>query len=73
MRWGLIIFWDKDPKIGDRMINAHTKTVQKNVAKKWMVAADTGMDHYQLQERHTYRMIKISKQDSNRYNGGTLI
>ena len=70
MSWGLIPFWAKDPKIGGRMINAHTKTVLKNVVKEWVVAASTGMDHHQIQERHTYRIMKASRQDSNRYNGG---
>ena len=27
MRWGLILHWAKDPKIGSRMINARAETV----------------------------------------------
>ena len=30
MQWGLIPFWAKDPKIGNRMINARAETVAEN-------------------------------------------
>ena len=30
MKWGLIPFWAKDPKIGNRMINARAETVAEN-------------------------------------------
>ena len=29
LRWGLVPFWAKDPKIGSRMINARSETVQE--------------------------------------------
>jgi len=32
MRWGLIPFWAKDPKIGSRMINARSETVAERPA-----------------------------------------
>ena len=32
MRWGLIPFWAKDPKIGARMINARAETVAEKPA-----------------------------------------
>ena len=32
MRWGLIPFWAKDPKIGSRMINARAETVAEKPA-----------------------------------------
>ena len=34
MRWGLIPFWAKDPKIGARMINARAETVAEKPAFK---------------------------------------
>jgi putative SOS response-associated peptidase YedK len=33
MRWGLIPFWAKDPKIGYKMINARVETVQEKTFK----------------------------------------
>ena len=30
MKWGLVPFWAKDPKIGNRMINAKVETVAEN-------------------------------------------
>lgn len=32
MKWGLIPFWAKDPKIGSQMINARSETVQEKPA-----------------------------------------
>ncbi|OGU18628.1 MAG: hypothetical protein A2X85_17470 [Geobacteraceae bacterium GWF2_54_21] len=32
MKWGLIPFWAKDPKIGSKMINARSETVQEKPA-----------------------------------------
>lgn len=32
MRWGLVPFWAKDPKIGDRMINARSESVAEKPA-----------------------------------------
>lgn len=32
MRWGLVPFWAKDPKIGNKMINARAETVQTKPA-----------------------------------------
>ena len=32
MRWGLVPFWAKDPKIGARMINARAETVAEKPA-----------------------------------------
>jgi putative SOS response-associated peptidase YedK len=34
VRWGLVPFWAKDPKIGDRMINARAETVRTSNAFK---------------------------------------
>jgi putative SOS response-associated peptidase YedK len=32
LRWGLVPFWSNDPKIGNRMINARSETVQEKPA-----------------------------------------
>ena len=47
MRWGLIPFWAKDPKIGARMINARAETVAEKPAfrnglrrRRCMILAD---------------------------------
>jgi putative SOS response-associated peptidase YedK len=32
MRWGLVPFWAKDPKVGNRMINARSETVTEKPA-----------------------------------------
>jgi len=32
MRWGFVPFWAKDPKIGNRMINARAETITKSPA-----------------------------------------
>ena len=32
MRWGLTLFWARDPKIGARMINARAETVAEKPA-----------------------------------------
>jgi putative SOS response-associated peptidase YedK len=34
LRWGLVPFWAKDPKIGDRMINARAETLHTSNAFK---------------------------------------
>ena len=34
VRWGLVPFWAKDPKIGDRMINARAETIRTSGAFK---------------------------------------
>src|SRR5262249_32648778 len=34
LRWGLVPFWAKDPKIGDRMINARAETLLTSNAFK---------------------------------------
>ena len=65
MRWGLIPFWAKDPKIGSRMINARAETVAekptfRNALKKrrCLVLAD---GYYEWQKtpvgKRPYRII----------------
>jgi len=34
MRWGLVPFWSKDPKIGSRMINARAETITEKASFK---------------------------------------
>ena len=51
-----------------RRSDSITETVQKNVVKEWVAAANTGVCHFKIQERHTHRAMKASNQDSNRYN-----
>ncbi len=70
MRWGLIPFWAKDPKIGARMINARAETVAEKPAfrnalkrRRCLVLAD---GYYEWQKtpagRRPYRIIMKSGQ-----------
>ena len=65
MRWGLIPFWAKDPKIGARMINARAETVAEKPAfrnalkkRRCLVLAD---GYYEWQKtpvgKRPYRII----------------
>ena len=65
MRWGLVPFWAKDPKIGARMINARAETVAEKPAfrnalkkRRCLVLAD---GYYEWQKTPTgkrpYRII----------------
>ena len=68
MRWGLIPFWAKDPKIGARMINARAETVAEKPAfrnalkkRRCLVLAD---GYYEWQKtpvgKRPYRIIMKS-------------
>ena len=68
MRWGLIPFWAKDPKIGARMINARAETVAEKPAfrsalkrRRCLVLAD---GYYEWQKtpagKRPYRIIMHS-------------
>ena len=68
MRWGLIPFWAKDPKIGARMINARSETVAEKPAfrnalkkRRCLVLAD---GYYEWQKtpvgKRPYRIIMKS-------------
>ena len=68
MRWGLIPFWAKDPKVGARMINARAETVAEKPAfrnafkrRRCLVLADS---YYEWQKTLTgkkpYRIIMKS-------------
>ena len=68
MRWGLIPFWAKDPKIGARMINARAETVAEKPAfrnalkkRRCLVLAD---GYYEWQKtpagKRPYRIIMRS-------------
>ena len=65
MRWGLIPFWAKDPKIGARMINARAETVAEKPAfrnalkkRRCLVLAD---GYYEWQKtpvgKRPYRIV----------------
>ena len=65
MRWGLVPFWVKDPKIGSRMINARAETVAEKPAfsnalkkRRCLVLAD---GYYEWQKtpagKRPYRII----------------
>ena len=68
MRWGLMPFWAKDPKIGARMINARSETVAEKPAfrnalkkRRCLVLAD---GYYEWQNtpvgKRPYRIIMKS-------------
>ena len=68
MRWGLIPFWAKDPKIGSRMINARAETVAEKPAfrnalkkRRCLILAD---GYYEWQKtplgKRPYRIIMKS-------------
>ena len=68
MRWGLVPFWAKDPKIGARMINARAETVAEKPAfrnalkkRRCLVLAD---GYYEWQKtpvgKRPYRIIMKS-------------
>ena len=68
MRWGLVPFWAKDPKIGARMINARAETVAEKPAfrnalkkRRCLVLADS---YYEWQKtpvgKRPYRIIMKS-------------
>ena len=68
MKWGLIPFWAKDPKIGSRMINARAETVAEKPAfrnalkkRRCLVLAD---GYYEWQKtpvgKRPYRIIMNS-------------
>ena len=68
MRWGLVPFWAKDPKIGSRMINARAETVAEKPAfrnalkkRRCLVLAD---GYYEWQKtpvgKRPYRIIMKS-------------
>ena len=68
MRWGLVPFWAKDPKIGARMINARAETVAEKPAfrnalkkRRCLVLAD---GYYEWQKtpvgKRPYRIIMRS-------------
>ena len=65
MRWGLIPFWAKDPKIGSRMINARAETVAEKPAfrnalkkRRCLVLADGYYEWQKTPEgKRPYRII----------------
>jgi putative SOS response-associated peptidase YedK len=69
MRWGLVPFWAKDPKIGSRMINARAETVADKPAfrrafarRRCLLPAD-GYYEWQAQPDAAKQPVYISPQD----------
>ena len=72
MRWGLIPFWAKDPKIGARMINARAETVAEKPAfrnalkkRRCLVLADGFYEWKKEEKGKTPMYIGIKSGDSN--------
>jgi len=73
VRWGLVPFWAKDPKIGSRMINARAETVAEKPAfrrafarRRCLLPAD-GYYEWQSQPGAAKQPVYISRAD-----GGSL-
>jgi putative SOS response-associated peptidase YedK len=69
MRWGLVPFWAKDPKIGSRMINARAETVADKpafrrafVKRRCLLPAD-GYYEWQAQPDKAKQPVYISPKD----------
>jgi putative SOS response-associated peptidase YedK len=69
MRWGLVPFWAKDPKIGSRMINARAETVGEKPAfrhafakRRCLLPAD-GYYEWQAQPDAAKQPVYISPRD----------
>src|SRR3984885_12947334 len=69
VRWGLVPFWAKDPKIGSRMINARAETVSSKPAfrhafkrRRCLLPAD-GYYEWQSQPGAAKQPIYISRAD----------
>ncbi|MCB0805880.1 MAG: SOS response-associated peptidase [Bacteroidales bacterium] len=66
MKWGLVPFWAKDPKIGNRMINSKSETIAEKPAfrnafnkKRCLVPADSFYEWKRLspKEKIPYRIL----------------
>lgn len=71
VRWGLVPFWAKDPKIGSRMINARAETVAEKPAfrrafakRRCLLPAD-GYYEWQLQPGAAKQPVYISRSDGS--------
>jgi putative SOS response-associated peptidase YedK len=69
MRWGLVPFWAKDPKIGSRMINARVETVadkpafRRAFAKRRCLLPADGYYEWQSQPDAAKQPVYISPRD----------
>jgi len=69
MRWGLVPFWAKDPKIGSRMINARVETVadkpafRRAFAKRRCLLPADGYYEWQAQPGAAKQPVYISPRD----------
>jgi putative SOS response-associated peptidase YedK len=71
VRWGLVPFWAKDPKIGSRMINARAETVDEKPAfrrafarRRCLLPAD-GYYEWQAQAGAAKQPVYISRTDGS--------
>jgi putative SOS response-associated peptidase YedK len=71
VRWGLVPFWAKDPKIGSRMINARAETVAEKpafrrafAARRCLLPAD-GYYEWQAQPGGGKQPVYISRRDGS--------
>jgi putative SOS response-associated peptidase YedK len=70
VRWGLVPFWAKDPKIGDRMINARAESLRTSNAfkraferKRCIVPADGFYEWQKIEGRRTKQPWFIRRRD----------
>jgi putative SOS response-associated peptidase YedK len=70
VRWGLVPFWAKDPKIGDRMINARAESLLTSNAfkrpferKRCIVPADGFYEWQKLEGKRTKQPWFIRRRD----------
>lgn len=69
MRWGLVPFWAKDPRIGSRMINARVETVadkpafRRAFAKRRCLLPADGYYEWQAQPEAAKQPVYISPRD----------
>jgi putative SOS response-associated peptidase YedK len=73
MRWGLILFWAKDPKIGLHMINTKAETITTAPAfreaikyRRCLVPADAFYEWQKLDAK-TKRPFAIAMKDGKLY------
>lgn len=69
MRWGLIPFWAKDPKIGSRMINARSETLSEKPSfkrpfksQRCLVIADGFFEWAKTDQGKTPMFIRLKSQ-----------
>lgn len=76
MRWGLVPFWAKDVKIGNRMINARSETVQEKPAfrkpfrtQRCLVPADYFFEWMAAGDKKVPHLIRLRDQETFAFAG----